>query len=238
MILTQAGEKVLQSGKIILLELREMENSLAKMVHGETGELRIGMHCVLSWRWLPKVVKQMEEAYPLVKISVGNAQRYVPELLDNKWDVIITAVPHDHPALYFSTLFSDEVVLVMHPDNPMALKKEVSPLDLDGARLISLAPQGKDILLNSYLTPAGVKPDLFMTVEQPEAIISLVSQGFGISVLPKWAVLKELKSGILMSVPFSKDGMQVTWNSVRLAADSYPSYHNEFLRLSSEALVM
>ena len=236
MILTKVGEEVLRAGNTILEEARKAETAVAKIVHGETGELRVGMHCILSWQWMPEVLNKMSQVFPRVKISVGNSRRYVSDLLERRWDVVITAVPINHPALIFSPLFSDEVVMVMHPENPLASKAKLELRDFNRARIISMASEDQDILLNKYLKPHGVKPDLFMTIEQPEGIKALVSRDFGISLLPKWSVETELKTMALCGVPITAEGMHVTWNAARLTTQASAPFHETFIQLCIAAL--
>ena len=60
MILTQAGKMLLKSAEKVLLEIKQAEREISKMVHGETGVLRIGTTCVLSYKWLPNIMHQLQ----------------------------------------------------------------------------------------------------------------------------------------------------------------------------------
>jgi DNA-binding transcriptional LysR family regulator len=237
MILTRAGEEILQPCARILDELGDFESTVARLIHGDAGELRIGMHCVISYQWLPKILKHMQLVYPKVVLSTGNAHRIQKELLEKTWDIIITIVPLKSTAIEAVPLFSDEVVLVAHPDDPITCKKQLSMKDLNGRKYISLTNSETDTIYKTMIHPAGVQLEGFWTVEQPEAILSLVRDGFGVTVFPKWAVLQDLDAGRLASVSLLPGGFQATWHAVRLKVGKYPSYHETFLRFCETALV-
>jgi len=235
MILTRAGEEILQPCARILDELENIESIAARMIHGDVGELRIGMHCVISYQWLPKILNQMQQAYPKVKLSTGNAHRIKKELLEKTWDIIITVIPLKSTALDAASLFSDEAVLVVHPDDPIVRKKKFSPQDLKGRKYISLTSSEMDTIYNTMIHPAGVQLEGFWTVEQPEAVLSLVRDGFGVTVFPKWALSQDLKAGRLAAVSLLPGGFQATWHAVRLRAGKYPLYHERFIGLCETA---
>lgn len=236
MILTQAGEEILWSCARILNELENLESSVANLIQGEIGALRIGMHCVISYQWLPKVLKQMQNTYPKVVLSMGNAHRIKKELLEKTWDIIITVIPMKSAALDLVPFFSDEIVLVVHPDDPLALKKLLSPQDLNGRKYISLTSSELDTLYKTIIYPANSQLEGFLTVEQPEAILSLVRDGFGVTAFPKWAVSSDLKAGRLAAISLMPGKFQATWYAARLKVEKYPSYHETFLGLCETAI--
>lgn len=234
MIITKAGEEVLLAAQNILNELEEVNVRITRLVHGEVGELKIGMHCVLSYQWIPKILKGVQRAYPKVNLRIGNCHRPKKELLEKVWDVVIAAVPFEHPLLEQHSLFSDELVLLVHPKEPVAKKTFAVPEDLSDSRFISLTTRAMDIPYNFYISPDDPQSGVFMTVEQPEAILALVREGFGIAVFPRWAAKKEIKNKDLVALPLNSDGVEAVWKAVTLKTADTKPYHETFINYCKE----
>jgi LysR family transcriptional regulator for metE and metH len=234
MLLTQMGRWVLQAAENVLKELDRVERDIAKAVHGETGVLRIGVHCVLSYQWLPAVVSKFRDMYPQVELVLNNSHTFIRDLKSDTFDLVITGFPIEHPDLTHLKLFEDEVVVVSSPRHPMSAKKELRYADFEDITLISLVEKSKDVLYQYYLIPAGVRVRQFMTIEQPEAIVNLVRSDLGIALFPRWSVQKYLNNGELCASSFGQGGVRMEWRAVFLKSKQLPMYLQEFLTLVAD----
>src|SRR5262245_16152530 len=63
MILTPAGERLLQSARQVLNELRRAEDDIAQIAAGDHGSLRISTECYTCYHWLPGVLKDFNRKY-------------------------------------------------------------------------------------------------------------------------------------------------------------------------------
>jgi LysR family transcriptional regulator, regulator for metE and metH len=234
MVLTQMGGWVLQAAENVLKELDEVERSIAKAVHGEAGVLRIGVHCVLSYQWLPIIMRKFYDIYPQVELVLNNSHTFIRDLKSDTFDLVITSFPIEHPEIAHRTLFEDEVVAVSSPRHPMSAKKTVHEGDFEGVTVISLVEKSKDVLYQYYLVPAGVRIRQFMTVEQPEAIIDLVRSAFGVALFPRWSVQRFLNSGDLCASSLRQGGVRLEWRAVFLKSRQFSVYQQEFLDLLSD----
>lgn len=235
MVITRAGEEVLQSAQLILEELDGVSVRISRLVNGEVGELKIGMHCVLSYQWITEVLKTMQRAHPKVELTLGNCHRPKKELLEKVWDVVIAGFPFDHPLLGKQVLFSDDIVLVAHPKEPVAQKPVVSPGDLRGSRYLSLTTRDMDISYNVFIAPDDPQACLFMTVEQPDAILAMIRDGFGVAVLPKWAVQRSIRKKEMVAVPLTPDGLKTDWHAVTLKSKDKKPYFESFVSYCKDA---
>lgn len=229
MTITRAGEEVLLAAQNILCELDNVGMRIAHLLNGEAGELKIGMHCVLSYKWIPGILREMQRAHPKVNLMIGNCHRPKKELLEKAWDVVIAAVPFEHPSLEQHTLFSDELVLTVHPKDPVAQRTFVSPEDLRNTRFISLTTKAMDIPYNFHISPDTHHSGSFMTVEQPEAIMALVKDGFGVAVLPRWAIKNEILKKNIVAVPLTSKGVWADWKAVKLKSTNTKPYFETFV---------
>ncbi|AFM23935.1 LysR family transcriptional regulator [Desulfomonile tiedjei] len=234
MIVTRMGKLVRQAAEKVLTELDRVERDIAKAVHGETGTIRVGVHCVLSFQWLPGVMRKFNNMYPHVELVLNNSHTFIRDLKSDAFDLVITAFPIDHPQMTHVRLFEDEIVAVSSHSHPMSTKKTVHESDFEGVTMISLVEKSKDLLYQYYLAPAGIKIRQFMTIEQPQAIIDLVRSGFGIALFPRWSVKKFLKSGELCASSLGQGGVRLEWRAVYLKSKKFPVYQQEFLRLVAD----
>jgi LysR family transcriptional regulator, regulator for metE and metH len=234
MLLTQMGGWVLQAAENVLKELDRVERDIAKAVHGETGVLRIGVHCVLSYQWLPAIMRKFQDMFPNVELVLNNSHTFIRDLRSQTFDLVITGFPIEHPEIEHLRLFEDEVVVVSAPRHPMSVKKTVRDVDFEDVTVISLVEKSKDALYQYYLMPAGVRISQFMTIEQPEAIIDLVRSAFGVALFPRWSVQKFLSSGELCASSLGQGGVRLEWRAAFLKSRQFPLYQQEFLRLLAD----
>lgn len=234
MVLTQAGKTLLKSAEKVLLEIKLAELEINKMVHGETGVLRVGTTCVLSYKWLPYVMRQLQELYPKVEIELKTSLDVFEDLKNNNLDLVISTMVDEHPKFSSIPLFKDEILITMSPKDLLASKAFLIIEDFEGTNLISYQDPIKGDLYNDYLAPAGIEPAKLIRAEQPEAAVELIKSGFGISLFPKWAITSYLKSGVLCGRSFYKKGVYFEWKAIQLKENNVPAYQNEFIRLVAE----
>lgn len=229
MILTDVGESILLSANQILGELDALEHQIYNKLGSETGELKIGIHCAYSFKWIPEVIIKFNEIYPNVRLIVGNSWLTLKELSSKTWDIIITVYYFKHEAITYSTLIEDEVVIIMNPDHPLADRRFLEAADFENENYISILHRKNDMFLKEHLKVKGVEPKRFTTVVQSEAVIEMVKRGAGFSAFPHWAVKEHLKNKELAASRFSPKGLTATWLAAQLSAGNIPTYQEVFL---------
>lgn len=234
MVLTRMGGWVLQAAENVLRELDLVERDIAKAVHGETGVMRIGVHCVLSYQWLPTIMRKFYDMYPHVELVLNNSHTFIRDLKSDAVDLVITAFPIDHSDIAYMSLFEDEIVVVSSPRHPMSARKTVREEDFGDVTIISLVEKTKDVLYQYYLGPAGIRIGQFMTIEQPEAIVDLVRSSFGVALFPRWSVQRFLNTGELCASSLGQGGVRLEWRALFLKSKQFSVYQQEFLKLLAD----
>ncbi len=234
MIPTKMGATLNQTAAVVLNELNRVEHEVAKSLHGDVGELKIGVHCVLCYKWLPEMLKQYMEIYPRVDISIGNSKKMISDLKNQTYDLLISSFPFHHKDLKQIPLFEDDILVVMNPEHRLSSKRFVTETDFSGEVMVSFAEESKDGFLQYCLLPAGIELKSFFTVDQPEGIIELIRSGIGIAFLPRWSVSKYLDQNNLVGIPFSKQGIRLQWNVSVLKEPKIPVFRQQFINMFSE----
>ena len=76
LVLTQAGESLLEAAGHILPQLEHAEESLLRFARGARGTLRIGMECHPCHQWLLKVAADYMPRWPEVDVDVKQKFRF------------------------------------------------------------------------------------------------------------------------------------------------------------------
>jgi LysR family transcriptional regulator, regulator for metE and metH len=238
MLLTQAGERLLQSADSVLPELHQTEEEIQRLVKGESGLLRISTQCNTCYHWLPAMVYQFDRMFPGVEIRIipEATSRSVEALLEGKLDLAITYTRiQDKNVLHFP-IFMDELLAVMRPDHPLASKSYLKPRDFQNEELITYSiSKDSNIIFQKYLGPAGISPRKVYSIMLTEAILEMVEAGIGISILARWVALPYLRSGKLRGIPLSKSGMRRQWYAVTIKSSPASRYAEAFASLLAES---
>ncbi len=234
MILTPIGKKVLKTADKVIEQLEDTELEIAKIVSGESGELKVGTQCIFCYKWLPKVLAVFQEKYPNIEFEIGRSIAFEEELESKQFDLVITAGQQikDHFKSYM--LFEDQMVCIVSNSHPLSALPYVKWEDFGGECLISHSDKQSNRFYKGILKPIGVELRRFMTIEQPQAIIEMVSAGFGISMFPKWALKNVMESSNIKALSITGHGIPVTWSATVLKAQDVMGYQKEFINIVSK----
>lgn len=238
MVLTSAGYKLLHTAEQVLDLLDDSELAIAQLAGGESGELKIGTHCIFCFKWLPQVLADFRTKFPNVAVEIGTSYDPSLELDQKQYDVIISARPLPEHSYTLQPLFQDQLVCIMENDHPLAKQDYIRLQDFDGISLISHTEKDQSKLYELLLQPQGVEPERFMTVGQPQAIVELVTSGFGVGVFPLWAITSAVEAGTVAAKPITKSGISLTWAALSLHSNNLPLYQQEFVRMMQKKKVL
>lgn len=233
MVLTQAGERVLKSARVILDELEKTEREIKTFLSGESGLIRMSTECYTCYHWLPPLLKTFNARFPNVEIKiVSEATRYPDRfLLSGRLDLAIDSTLQKGVPLKYKKLFTDELVAVVPAGHPLALKPYLTAKDFLHEHYITYTDVIEEsTVFQKILIPAGVKPARTTRILITEAIIEMVRAGLGITTLARWAAAPYLKSGDLVIIPLTPKGLKRTWYAVTMKEDNPPSYLNCFIQ--------
>jgi LysR family transcriptional regulator for metE and metH len=233
MVLTAAGRRLLDRSRSILQDLAAAEKELRSTPAGPPP-LRISTECYTCYHWLPARLQLFQEAFPGadVQIVVEATHHPLTALLDGQLDIGIVANPLKHKRLDFHPLFEDELVVILHPDHPLASAKFFRPEDFADQHFLLYAIPPKDsTVLQKVLVPAGVTPRKITHVPLTEAILEMVRAGIGIAVFARWAVAPLLATGELRAVRLTRWGVRRSWFAAVRRNRQRPPYVDAFVSL-------
>ena len=238
MMLTAAGERLLQSARTVLDELARAEKEIQEC-NGDgaaKGVLRLSTECYTVYHWLPPRLRLFQHKFPAVdfQLVIEATDSPFEALLEGKLDLALVCDPIRNRRIRYTPLFEDEVVIIVSPEHRLAGKKFATPIDFASENLIIYPPKEDSTVLNRFLTPAGIAPRKIQEVMLTDVIIEMVRGGLGVAALAKWAVSPQLDSGALVALSLTEQGFRRTWSAAQVRDARTPIYVEEFIRVLAE----
>src|SRR5438874_1822963 len=109
--------------------------------------------------------------------------------------------PIQHPEAELIPVFDDELVLVVSRHHPFARRDRIRLQELADDRLILFDRASSYYeLTSSLIRQAGVVPESVIEMDNVEAAKKMVIEGLGVALLPRMALLAELRARALRPV--------------------------------------
>jgi DNA-binding transcriptional LysR family regulator len=236
--LTPAGEIFLQSARQILDQL-ERARTLVRDYSGRGGgRLRIGAPaeiCGLLSPIIAELRRQLPRTELLVK-AAGNATNH-ERLAAWALDFALMHSPVRHRSVAMVQAGRDELVLLVRGDHPLANAGRVGPAELQQQPLIAPLRKAEDqSLLDDFLIEGGVFPKVVAETDSVELSKRLVMEGFGLTVVPRWAARTEVEKGQLAAVSLGRVGLWRKWYIAYPQAHVPGGHGQTFVRVTADRL--
>jgi LysR family transcriptional regulator, transcriptional activator of the cysJI operon len=205
---TPAGEILYQASKEIVQRYLDMEGSLQALSHVVGGSLRIATVYSVGLYELSGPLRRFLRAYPQVNVHLdySRSQEIQEDVLHGRIDLGIVAYPSKRPYLDIIAFREDRLVLIVHPQHPLAAHKQISIKKLHGERFIGFerdVPTRKAI--DRILRSHGVTVRYLAEVDNIDTIKRFVEVGQGAAIVPEPAVQAEVKGETLTVVHFNDE---------------------------------
>ena len=240
-ILTEAGEYLLERARKILREHDSALAEIAEVAGAELGRLRIGSASgTFAMHQLPWILQRLKEKFPNsdLTVSSGTSQKLVDRMMHGEIDMAFVSLPVDNANITTESIFSDEIVAIGHPKHPLRNDKFISAAALAGEDLI-LGEQGGNTrrMIDEFFNAANVKPNITMELSRQEAINLMVENNLGVGMAGAKSVAREIRDGKLIS--WLIEGAEIKWELglARLRGGHFSPIGKEFVRLCKESFV-
>ena len=192
--LAPAGDALLPEARRMLAQAAEIPGLVSRAAGGESGRLSLAFVSSADYSVLPPFLRNYRAEYPQVQIVLQEATSdvQVDDLLRERIDAGLIIPPLPEKALpildYLKVL--DEPLILAAPTGLDALR-EPGPVwlkDLPHLPLIifprPIAPALHDAIL-AVFRAAGLTPEVGQEAIQMQTIVSLVSAGMGLALVPQ-----------------------------------------------------
>lgn len=213
-LLTQAGEQLLEHANKILEEMSEARESIKQLGKWGRSRLRIGASTTFCTYLLPGVLREFRESFPqcMITIEPGDTPELLELLASNRIDLAIGMRPHREEQFEFNELFSDELKFLVGPQHPWAVAGQVTRAEIPRQNYILYSKKSYTFRqVEEYFLSEDMVLHTGIELGSMEAIKEMAKLELGICVLAQWVARKELKEGSLVSFSLGRRKLRRTW---------------------------
>lgn len=196
--LTSAGKTLVAHADALHARWEQAQAELAAHADGQVGLLRLcGFATAVSGLLVPAATRLAATA-PGVTVSISEVEtsQGFDAVLSGDADIAVVvlngAVPsHDDARFELRSLCDDPLDLLVPGDHPLADRESAALTDLAHDPWVLAEPGSCDLydLAMAAWRDAGLMPNVAHRVREYAAVASLVSCGFGVSLVPRFAQL-------------------------------------------------
>lgn len=183
--LTDEGERLMPAVRSLLSSAEQLEQTASSIRGLDSGTVRIGAFTSVAVHWLPGVLKLFQADYPNVDFKLLNGDYHDVEqwISDGSVDIGFINLP---TALHCDTvaLMEDRLLAILPEDSRFASYPKFPLIECETEPFISLL-ESSDHDARRALESAGVKPNVRFYTKDDYAIIAMVEQGLGMSIMPE-----------------------------------------------------
>ncbi|WP_281886195.1 LysR family transcriptional regulator [Paenibacillus sp. YYML68] len=187
-MLTEAGKALQHHGYNVFHELSQVRAVISELQGLKRGTLKIGALLTVVNYLLPPTVMGFHNRYPNIELSVLGLRtgEIYNGLLQNELDLGIVFLPMEHEELEAIPLYKEHLALAVCVDHPVAQASFVT-LDILKETPSVLLPNTYFLrqIINEHCRSLAFTPQPVLEMTTMESIITMVSKGVGVTILPK-----------------------------------------------------
>lgn len=251
LVRTSSGILPNTEGELLLPIIRQLlgvneclEQNIAKIKGADTGRIRIASFSSVATYWLPSILRSFQKDYPNVEVQIveGGADR-IDQLMENHEADLCLYSGGGFRNFEWIPLYTDQLLALVPPDDALTELSAVPIQALESVQFI-MPLAGYDYEVHHILDQLGHYPHIRFSSCSDSAIISMVAEGLGISILPE-LLLRNYRSDAVampidppqfrvigMGVPQVRTASPVTRNFMRYVSE----YVKRFGNISDEVI--
>lgn len=244
--LTAVGLQWLPYVRRVLEDAAALPNIARRLSRGEVGILRLAFVSIADYHVLPRLISQYRTRYPEVEISLqeSTSDLQIEDLLEGRIDAGLIIPPPQMrlPATLSYRQLVREPLVAAVPEEWIKARRirssqgRISFENIAHEPLIIFprrsAPAFHDVI-TGYYAGAGIEPIIGQEAIQMQTIVSLVSAGLGIALVPQ--SLQSLGRLGVRYLTFEGQAPEIETGVVWRAEDPLPALRH-FLALTMETL--
>ncbi len=202
--LTEKGQELV----LVAKQLLDQRNAAIEQLmdpKAVSKKLKIGVTELTAMTWLPKLVRQINDCYPLLTIEpdVDNSASLLTKMQEDELDVIFVPDAFGTGDFQKTTIGKVENAWMCQP-GLVHVKAKMSIRDLDNQRLIVQGPKsGTGLVYDRLMRKSSVNHGAEILASNLFALIGFTLSGLGISYLPKHCLTPMIEKGQLEILPLS-----------------------------------
>lgn len=207
---TAQGLSLFEEVKTSYYGLERIHNAAQSIKNSRTS-LTIACLPAFSQSLLPYVCGRFINTFPEVNINITPQESPLLEewMTAQQYDLGLTENSETPPGTRCENIFTGDEVCVLPSSHPLCSKKVITPLDLSGVNMVSLAGQDPyRIIFDRILADARVKCRTVIETHSAAAVCFFVQQNVGVGIINPLTALSFTDQAVCLrrfaiSIPFS-----------------------------------
>jgi DNA-binding transcriptional LysR family regulator len=202
LLLTDAGQIVLDYARRFENLQGDLENALAELRDKSSGRLTIGAN-ESSTLYLLDHIERFRARYPKIKVQVRRSQssKIPAQLVDGELELGLLTYDPDDERIISRVIYSDHLSFIVSPQHRLANRTQVAIKELGGETFIAhnvVSPYRAQVIREFQHHKVPLNTD----VEMPtiEAIRKMVERNEGVAFLPRMCVEQEIRHGLVKEI--------------------------------------
>jgi len=212
--LTPSGEILYSYAKEILALYAKAEKDISKITGLMKGSITIGCTSTIGNYIMPFLLVDFKKVHPKIKISleISNTKRIEELVYNGLLDFGFVEPEVSKQKLIVEPILKDELVVIIPPSHPWVKKRKISIVELvKEPFILREETSGTRAHIEQCFHKNGLTLNnmhISLSLSGLESIKTSVENGVGVSIISKWAVLKELKNKTLKYVTIKEEKME------------------------------
>ena len=188
--LTREGERFLAYARETSQQWTQIQNELHEQSGQLSGEVSIYCSVTASYSFLYELLNRFRQIYPgiEIKLHTGDPEHAITRIQSGSEDIAMAATPERLPAGVEFSPVGDTPLLFIAPLSQQEMANNFTNGSSEVRSAIPMILPESGVArehVNSWLRDQQVQPTIYAQVTGNEAIVTMVSLGFGVGVVPK-----------------------------------------------------
>jgi DNA-binding transcriptional LysR family regulator len=189
--LTDVGRALLDDARRTLVQAGRIVEIAARAARGEAGTLRLGFSSAALYTTVPAILRAFQARAPEVTLNLleRSSEEQIEMLSAGAIDAGFIRLPiaNPSPALSLRTIVREPLVVALSHGHHLASRRAVALQALGAERFIIVArsaARGLHDQIVALCRRAGFEPAIAQEAAEVSTIVSLVSAGLGVAIVP------------------------------------------------------
>ncbi|MDO6967093.1 LysR family transcriptional regulator [Rhizobium alvei] len=206
--LNRNGRLFRDEARKVLAAARQAETVLADLSGLRHGALSIMASRTIGSYWLPPHLATFRRQHPGIDLTVtiGNTDAVLEAVADGQAEIGLIEWPESRHSLQSIKIAEDEMIVVVAPDHPWATRDHPIADLRETSWVVREEGSGTRRAFDTMLETYGASdpmPTIALELPGNEAILNLVENGLGATLMSRSAAAPAIERGRLVEVPIS-----------------------------------